>query len=203
MKKNYLKILLEVNSFLRKEMKTQFKEFSWRENYYFSSMVLVRTSSPKVTNQSFKGMGIKKEGENITIEAIDGNITITDITEHHRTRVAFGITKNPHTKHKVTTTGSASFKSLSGLVIPLENDDMFFVLKETIIDVAALMNLPTVITDQTLMQAIKNAITEGEAGLKPSGNQLQVCPKQELIKARQWITSQVPASNYSKCNLLL
>lgn len=165
-------------------------------------MVLVGSNS-QTTNKSFKGMGLRKDGNNLTLEAIDGSVAITNITEHHRTRVAFGITKNPHTVTRTTTNGSATYKSLSGLLIPLEADDMFLVLKETISDVAGLMKLPREISDHTLMTAIKNAINDGEAALKSSGNQLRVCPKKELVDARQWITSNVPAAQYNKCELLL
>lgn len=165
-------------------------------------MVRVRVYTPKVTEKSFKGMGIKKEGNVFSIEAIDGNVKIIDIKEKHKIRVGIGITKNPHYKHKITKTGSATYKNL-GLVIPINDDDMFLVLKETIIDLATMMKLPTEITNHTLLAAIKHAVSDGEVALIGEGNRLQICPTQELIEARKWITSEVPKKDYKKCNLLL
>uniref|UniRef100_A0A7S4HXJ9 Uncharacterized protein n=1 Tax=Vannella robusta TaxID=1487602 RepID=A0A7S4HXJ9_9EUKA len=164
-------------------------------------MVRVGRSETRNT-QKYKGIGLFHTNGVLTLEAIDGSLTIVNITEHHKTRVAFGITKGGSSKHFTNYSGSASHKCLSGLVVPMEDDDMLAVLKATVEDVAALMNMPTTISEATLLQAIQTAVSSGAASLTTSGSSLTLSPACNLLNARKWVT-QIPAAQYNNCSLTL
>merc|ERR1712000_645832 len=98
--------------------------------------------------------------------------------------------------------GSVMQKSLSGLVIPTEEDELFEVLKATIEDVAELMSLPSSISEDELKNAIAQASQNGVVSIESSGATLVVKPAKRLLKAMK-LANKLPADQYKQQSIVM